>query len=86
MCDFMSGSLAFTDNRATHPAERVCGTITADLGYNNTGYNDNLLVAILCHRIDCFLREIAITSLFRNFVRNRYNESSVARRNQHSYE
>lgn len=34
-------------------------------GYNDTGYNDNLLVTMQCYGIDYFVRGITITSLFR---------------------
>lgn len=42
---------------------------TVSLGYNNTGYNNNLFVAIESYGIDYFVKKIMITFLVQLFVR-----------------
>lgn len=64
--------------------------------YNNPGCNGNLDKAIRCHGINYFLQELTITSIYRfslrfqefskDFLGNRYIESSVSRRTKHFYE
>ena len=56
-----------------------CFRSTVDLGYNDTGCNDNLVKAMRCHGINYFLREITITSLFRLSLRFQKNFDSFVR-------